>query len=153
MRILGSNLFTKDITLELLCELSWLNFDAVNFAGYASNDYFKILMSLCDSAGVYYSICPNEVMQYFKAWGDSTKYRYWFRNSDSTLTSDHCFTRCNGGFTSLVDSATAEAMYEDSSYSINTTIVEELAVSTFGHNFLWFYEVYDEANAQQGGMR
>ncbi|MCK5117707.1 MAG: hypothetical protein KAR44_14015, partial [Candidatus Aegiribacteria sp.] len=64
MRILGSNMFTKDITLELLCELSWLNFDAVNFAGKASNIPFQSLMTLCDSAGVYYSICPTEVMQY-----------------------------------------------------------------------------------------
>jgi len=70
MRILGSNVSFKDISIELLCELSWLNFDAVNFAGYASNTNFQNLMSLCDSTGVYYSICPNEIMQYLKAWGD-----------------------------------------------------------------------------------
>ena len=134
--------------MELLCELSWLNFDAVSFGGDASTDGFDILMSLCDSAGVYYAICPGEVMQYLKAWGDST-YSCWFRYSDSTLTSDHCFAQCNTDFDSIVQYTTAEAMYDDSSYSINTTI-GELAVSTFGHDFLWFYEVYDEANSQQG---
>ncbi len=151
MRILGSNLFTKDITLELLCELSWLNFDAVNFAGYASTEEFGDLMSLCDSAGVYYAICPNEVMQYLKAWGDSTKYRYWFRNSDSTLTSAHCFAQCDADFDSIVQYTTAESLYyESDSISIRRTVVDILAYNTLGHDFLWFYEVYDEANAQQG---
>ena len=149
MRIRGPDIAVKDITLELLCELSWLNFDAVNFSGRATNDYFQDLMSLCDSAGVYYSICPEEVMQYLKAWGDSTKYRYWFRNSDELLTSDLCFLRCGLNYTSLVDSSTAEAMYQDSVYSIKTTIVEELANVTKNYEFLWFYEVYDEAPAQQ----
>ncbi|MCK4806596.1 MAG: hypothetical protein KAT09_03070, partial [Candidatus Aegiribacteria sp.] len=68
MRIRGLDLSIRNITLELLCELSWLNFDAVNFAGIASNIPFQNLMSLCDSSGVYYSICPEEIMQYFKAW-------------------------------------------------------------------------------------
>jgi len=35
MRIRGPDIAVKDITLELLCELSWLNFDAVNFSGRA----------------------------------------------------------------------------------------------------------------------
>ena len=47
MRIFGSNLFAKDISsVELLCELSCLNFDAVNFAGYASTEEFGDLMCL-----------------------------------------------------------------------------------------------------------
>ena len=149
MRILGSNLFAKDISLELLCELSWLNFDAVNFAGRASTEEFGNLMSLCDSAGVYYAICPNEVMQYFKAWADST-YRYWFRNSDSLLTSNQCFARSNDDFDDILQYTTAESLYyADPDFSINETIVNDLAVSTLGHDYLWFYEVYDEAPAKQ----
>ena len=150
MRILGSNLFTKDITIELLCELSWLNFDAVNFAGEADNENFRDLMSLCDDAGVYYAICPNEVMQYLKEWGDST-YMYWFRNSDESLTSDSCFARSNDDFDDIEQYTTAESLYhDDPDFSLEATIVNDLAVSTIGHDFLWFYEVYDEANAQQG---
>ena len=150
MRILGSDLFAKDISIELLFELSWLNFDAVNFAGDASSTNFQYLMSLCDSAGVYYAICPGEVMQYLKAWGDST-YRYWFRNSDSTLTSDYCFARSNDAFDSIEHYTTAESLYYESpDFSIDETIVNELAYSTIGHDFLWFYEVYDEAPAKQG---
>lgn len=148
MRILGSNLFTEDITLELLCELSWLNFDAVNFAGTASKEEFGDLMSLCDSLGVFYTICPNEVMQYLKAYGDTT-YRYWFRNSDSTFTSNYSFAQCNIDFDSLTRYTSADAIYDDSSYSIRTTIIDELAYSSIDHDFLWFYEVYDEAPAQQ----
>ena len=150
MRILGSNLFTKDIPIELLCELSWLNFDAVNFAGFASNTNFQNLMSLCDSGGIYYSICANEVMQYLKAWGDST-YRYWFRNSDELLTSDSCFARSNDEFDEILQYTTAESLYfEHDSISIRRTVVDILANTTYGHDFLWFYEVYDEANSQQG---
>ncbi|MCK5117518.1 MAG: hypothetical protein KAR44_13030, partial [Candidatus Aegiribacteria sp.] len=148
-RILGSNLFTKDIPIELLCELSWLNFDAVNFAGTASNTNFQNLMSLCDTAGVYYSISPTEVMQYVSSFGDST-YSCWFRYSDSTLTSDHCFAQCNTDFDSIVRFTTAESLYyDDPDYSIETTIIG-LAQDTDDHDFLWFYEVYDEANSQQG---
>lgn len=121
MRLHGSNVNFDDIDLELLCKLSWRYFDAVNFSGTASNEPFQDLMSLCDRAGIYSSICPAEVMQYLKHWGDST-YRYWFRNSDSLLTSDLCFAKCNEHFTSLVDSATADAMYEDSVYSIKRTV-------------------------------
>ncbi len=149
MRILGSNLFTEDITMELLCELSWLNFDAVNFGGDASTVGFGNFMSLCDSAGVYYSICPTEVMQYVHPFGDTT-YSCWFRNSDSLFTSDHCFAQCNTDFDSLVNYTTAESLYyDDPDFSIEITI-GELAESTDEHDFLWFYEVYDEANTQQG---
>ena len=35
VRIPGPDVSYEDITLELLCELSWLSFDAVNFAGWA----------------------------------------------------------------------------------------------------------------------
>ncbi|MCD4702181.1 MAG: hypothetical protein K8S24_10040, partial [Candidatus Aegiribacteria sp.] len=150
MRILGSGLFAEDITMELLCELSWLNFDAVNFSGDASSTKFQNLMLLCDSAGVYYSICPAEVMQYLKAWGDSTKYRYWFRNSDESLISNSCFARSDADFDSLVQYSTAALMHADTNYSIEATIVDELAESTEGHDFLWYYEVYDEAPSLQG---
>ncbi|RKZ07590.1 hypothetical protein DRQ25_11225 [Candidatus Fermentibacteria bacterium] len=150
MRILGSNMPIKNITVELLCELSWVNFDAVNFAGFASNTNFQNLMSLCDSAGIYYSICPNEVMQYLKEWADP-EFRYWFRNSDSLLTSDHCFARSNDEFDSIEQYTTAESLYyESDSISLRRTIVDDLAASTDNHPFLWFYEVYDEANSQQG---
>ena len=150
MRIRGSNASLKDITMELLCELSWLNFDAVNFSGIASNDSFHDLMSLCDSAGVYYSICPEEIMQYLQAWGDP-EYRYWFRNSDESLTSDSCFARSNDEFDAIEQYTTAESLYyESDSISIRTTIVDDLAVNTDNHPFLWFYEVYDEANSKQG---
>jgi len=148
MRIRGSNLTVKDITLELLCELSWLNFDAVNFSGIASNEDFGLLMSLCDSAGVYYSICPEEIMQYFKAWADP-EYRYWFRNSDESLTSDSCFARCDDDFESIVQYLSAESLYfEHDTISIEITI-GNLAWSTREQTHLWFYEVYDEAPSQQ----
>jgi len=149
MRIRGSNASLKDITMELLCELSWLNFDAVNFSGIASNIPFQTLMSLCDSAGVYYSICPEEIMQYLQAWGDS-KYRYWFRNSDESLTSDSCFARSNDEFDAIEQYTTAESLYyESDSISIRRTIVDDLAANTIDNDFLWFYEVYDEANSHQ----
>ncbi|MCK4807099.1 MAG: hypothetical protein KAT09_05615, partial [Candidatus Aegiribacteria sp.] len=149
MRIRGLDLSLRNITLELLCELSWLNFDAVNFAGIASNDNFIILMSLCDSLGVYYSICPEAIMQYFKAWADP-EYRYWFRNSDFLITSDSCFARCNAEFNSIVQYTSAVIMHHaDTAFSIKTTVVNELAYTTFGHDFLWYYEVYDEAPSKQ----
>ncbi|MCK5116898.1 MAG: hypothetical protein KAR44_09885, partial [Candidatus Aegiribacteria sp.] len=148
-RILGSNLFAKDIPIELLCELSWLNFDAVNFAGEADTENFRDLMSLCDSAGIYYSISPTEVMQYVYLFGDSI-YSCWFRYSDSLLTSDHCFARSNVDYDSIEQYTTAESLYyESDSISIRRTVVDILAYTTIGHDFLWFYEVYDEAPAQQ----
>ena len=54
MRIKGPDAsFITDFPIQLLCELSWLNFDAVNFGGRASKPYVRDLMSLCDSAGVH----------------------------------------------------------------------------------------------------
>jgi hypothetical protein len=51
MRIKGSHAsLTDDFSLELICELSWLNFDAVNFSGWASSDNVSNLMDLCDDA-------------------------------------------------------------------------------------------------------
>ncbi|MEN8207709.1 MAG: hypothetical protein ABFR50_00505 [Candidatus Fermentibacteria bacterium] len=97
MMLRGPDLNVSDINIDLLCKLSWLNFDAVNFSGWAANS--GGLMSFCDSVGVYFSICPNEIMRYLKAWGNST-YRYWFRNSDELLTSDSCFARSNAAFDS-----------------------------------------------------
>ncbi|RKZ10767.1 hypothetical protein DRQ25_01730, partial [Candidatus Fermentibacteria bacterium] len=148
MRIVGSYASFEYTTIELLCELSWLNFDAVNFDGTASHTTNQNLMSLCDSAGMYYSICPGEVMQYLKHWGDP-EFRYWFRNSDSLLTSDYCFARSNADFDSIEQYTTAESLYyDDPDYSIGVTI-GELAESADEHDLLWFYEVYDEANSQQ----
>jgi hypothetical protein len=89
-------------------------------------------------------------MQYLKAWGDST-YRYWFRNSDESLTSDSCFARSNLDFDEILQYTDADSMYENDTvdYCISKTI-HNLSVHTREHPFLWFYEVYDEANAQQG---
>ena len=150
MRMRGPNVSLADITLELLCELSWLNFDAVNFSGIALNIPFQNLMTLCDSAGVYYSICPEEIMQYFMAWADPD-YRYWFRNSDELLTSDSCFARSNADFDSLPVQYTSAAImnHADTVFSIKRTIVDVLSTNTEGHDFLWFYEVYDEASSKQ----
>ena len=46
-----------------------LHIYAVNFAGRASTLEFGDLMSFCDSAGIYYAICPNEIMKI--AWRDA----------------------------------------------------------------------------------
>jgi hypothetical protein len=149
MRIKGPDVSLKDFTIEFLCELSWLNFDAVNFAGRAANEAFRDLMFLCDSAGVYYSICPAEIMQYLKEWANPT-YRYWFRNSDELLTSNLCFARSNAEYDSIVQYTSAAIMHHaDTAFSIKRTVVDVLANVTKDYDLLWFYEVYDEAPSQQ----
>ncbi len=72
MRLIAPATMFYDITYDLLCELSWKNFDAVNFGGWASNPPFLDLMSRCDNLGMYYSISPREINQYFVSldWGD-----------------------------------------------------------------------------------
>ena len=148
MRLRGPDLNVNDITIDLLCRLSWVHFDAVNFSGWAFNS--GNLMSLCDSAGVYFCICPNEIMQYLKEWGNPT-YRYWFRNSNSVISSDSCFARSSDDFESIVQYTNADSMYENinADYCISQ-IINNLAADTDDHPSLWFYEVYDEANSQQG---
>jgi hypothetical protein len=87
-------------------------------------------------------------MQYFKLWADPG-IRFWFRNSDSLITSDLAYLRCDSTFNSIVDSLPADSMYYlHPSVSIDTTIsglVDYIKLN----DYLWFYEVYDEANSQQ----
>ncbi|MFO8183590.1 MAG: hypothetical protein R6U39_05395, partial [Candidatus Aegiribacteria sp.] len=122
MRIKGPDAsFITDFPIQLLCELSWLNFDAVNFGGRASKYYVTDLMSLCDSAGVHYSFCASEIMQYLAEWADP-EYRYWFRYEDASLTSDSCFARSNAEFDSILQFMPAESLYYmDDSLSIRST--------------------------------
>ncbi|MBD3276948.1 MAG: hypothetical protein GF388_01495, partial [Candidatus Aegiribacteria sp.] len=149
MRIRGPDASYKtDFPLELLCELSWLNFDAVNFDGDASVSHVRDLMALCDSMGLYYSFCPTAIMQYQKHWADSA-FRFWFRYEDASLTSDSAFAQCNADYDSLINFMPADSFYELADISIDTT-TGDLSASLEGHDFLWFYEVYDEANARQG---
>ncbi len=149
MRLIAPGTMFYDITYDLLCELSWNNFDAVNFGGWVSNQPFLDLMSRCDNLGMYYSISPREINQYFGAWADE-EFRYWFRYSDSLLTSTHAFARCSTDFESILQYMPAESLY----YLKDTISIKEnndmLAALISGHSFLWHYEVYDEANSQQG---
>ena len=150
MRIKGSHAsFIEDFSLELLCELSWMGFDAVNFGGRASKDYVTNLMGLCDSTGLYYSFCASEIMQYLAEWSDSS-YRYWFRNSSCAITSDSAFAQCDSTYSTMIDYMPADSMYsENDTISIAETL-HALALSIDEYASLWFYEVYDEANSQQG---
>ena len=150
MRIRGPDASYKtDFPIELLCELSWLNFDAVNFDGDASVGFVTDLMTLCDSMGLYYSFCPVAIMQYQKHWADSA-FRFWFRYEDASLTSDSAFAQCNADYDSLIAFMPADSFYSlNESISIKNT-TEDLSRNVQGHDYIWFYEVYDEANARQG---
>ncbi len=149
MRLIAPATMFYDITYDLLCELSWKNFDAVNFGGWAYTDNFRQLMLRCDSLGMYYSISPREINQYFGAWADE-EFRYWFRYSDSLLTSTHAFARCSTDFESILQYMPAESLYyANDSISIEAT-TNELVDIIKDYTHLWHYEVYDEANSQQG---
>jgi len=149
MRIRGPALFPDDISIELLCELSWLNFDVVNFGGWARGAPMQALMALCDSVGIYYAISANEIEQYHKEWAEP-EFMYWFRNSDESLTSDSAFARWDSELDSIVQYMPAESLYyADTVMSINTS-TDKLAEDMEHLNYLWFYEVYDEANSLQG---
>ncbi|MBD3277345.1 MAG: hypothetical protein GF388_03510 [Candidatus Aegiribacteria sp.] len=149
MRLVGPDKSLSDFTLEFICGLSWLNFDAVNFAGWADNQNMENLMSLCDSSGVYFALCPSEIMQYFKGWADED-FQYWFRNSQARINSSQAYSRCDSTFDAIADYLTADSMYSaDTTVSIRTTI-GALSSITREYEYLWFYEVYDEANSKQG---
>ena len=76
MRIEGSHAsFITDFSLELLCELSWMNFGAVNLAARASQSYVTDLMTLCGNTGVYYSFCASEIMLYPADWSEISDVR------------------------------------------------------------------------------
>ena len=149
MRLIAPGTMFYDITYDLLCELSWKNIDAVNFGGWAYTVNFQQLMLRCDSLGMFYSICPREIEQYSAEWADS-QFRYWFRYSDSLLTSTHAFARCSTDFESILQYMPADSLY----YANDTISIEDnidlLAEDISGYSFLWHYEVYDEANAKQG---
>ena len=149
MRTYGSEAsFITDFSLDLFCELLWQNLDAVNFSGFSDLDYVQNLMSLCDSAGVYFSFSPSDIMQYLAEWADP-EFRYWFRLSSKSLLSDSCFARSYSDFDSIAQYMPAESLYfEDATVSVYRT-THALAVNTAPYSNLWYYEVYDEANSRQ----
>jgi hypothetical protein len=54
-------------------------------------------MSRCKEAGLCFSFCAFEIMEYLKEFGDDDR-RYWFRNSDEELTSSEAFAQSYDDF-------------------------------------------------------
>jgi hypothetical protein len=107
-------------------------------------------MTRCEEAGLCFSFCAFEIMQYLKEFGDDD-HRYWFRNSDEELLSDSCFAQSSTDFDSIINYTSADSMYEvDKDISLTEQIVNGLAYNMNYYNLSpWFYEVYDEAPSQQ----
>ncbi len=149
MRTYGSETsYITDFSLDLFCELLWQNLDAVYFAGFSDLYYVQNLMSLCDSAGVYFSFSPSDIMQSLAEWADP-EFRYWFRLSGMSLRSDSCFARSNADFDSIAHYMPAESLYDLCDSIAIKGVIETLNYRTSFFDFLWYYEVYDEANSWQ----
>lgn len=149
MRTYGSETsFITDFSLDLFCELLWQNLDAVNFSGFSDLDYVQNLMSLCDSAGVYFSFSPSDIMQYLAEWSEP-EFRYWFRYSDSLLTSNCPFLQCDSTYSTTIDTMTADSMYLLNNTIAIKRVIENLNYRTSFYSLPWYYEVYDEANSWQ----
>ncbi|MBD3370502.1 hypothetical protein GF402_09095, partial [Candidatus Fermentibacteria bacterium] len=160
MRLVTVDMRPWDITVDLLCEMSWLHFDAINFHGWGGNQMARDVMARCEEVGLCYSFCAFEIMQYLKEWANPD-HRYWFRNygpepaDSASLLSDSCFAQSSTDFDSIINYTSADSMYEvDKDISLTEQIVNGLATEMAdmveeGISPPWFYEVYDEAPSQQ----
>jgi len=145
----GPQVEEENITIRLLTSLLWKYFDANNFHGYSGGHFPEDIVPRCDSVHIHYSLCAWDVQQYLKEWGDE-EFRYWFRNSpDEALDSDECFAQSDTSFQDTLRYASADTMYDsDEEYSLSDEM-GDLAQNTQYYDYLWFFEVYDEANNQQ----
>ena len=150
VRMRGPQVEEENITIQLLTSLLWKYFDATNFHGYSGGHFPEDIVPRCDSAHIHYSLCAWDIQQYHKEWADTT-HRYWFRYApEMGLFSDSCFARSDSTFQSIADYSSADTMFdsENKEYSL-TRVMGGLAQNTRYYDYLWFFEVYDEAPSKQ----
>jgi len=133
----------EDITLELLCTLSWMHFDAVNRYGYNPPELLEKLVEPAADVGLYVIISPGLIWQWDNQWARMSIYPIDHDNAYARPGwYDPAISSCSGD--TLLESKTASEMQ-----SSLETAVGILAGYFEDQDNVWFYLCFDEAPARQ----
>lgn len=133
----------EDITLELLCTLSWMHFDAVNRYGYEPAELMEKLVEPAEEVGLYVILSPGAIELWKNNWARISLYEL---DHDSAYARpgwyDPNISSCSGD--TLLESKRASEMQS----SLETT-ASDLATYFKIQDNVWFYLCFDEAPARQ----
>jgi hypothetical protein len=134
----GQGETSRDITLDVLCELLWNNFDGIWVEGWLSWCQ-KTPAELCDSTGAVMVLAPSELQQY-----NNTYENRWARYSEASLQASNAFIHPDSSFTSI-DSTSYAAQI------INTLNASCHDLADFESNYdcIWYYDIFNEGPAWQ----
>ncbi len=134
----GQGTSSFDITLDVICQLLWNNFDGIWVEGWLSG-HQETPAVLCDSTGAVMVLAPSRLQQYSNAI-DSR----WARYSEASLQVDSAFIHPDSSFSSIETKnyATQIITYLNNSCS-------SLADYESDYDCIWYYDIFNEGPAWQ----
>ncbi|MCK5036525.1 MAG: hypothetical protein KAS73_11570 [Candidatus Sabulitectum sp.] len=127
-----------DITLDVICELLWNNFDGIWVEGWLSL-YQGTPAELCDSTGAVMVLAPSELQRY-----NNCSQNRWARYSVASLQADNAFIHPDSFFTSIDSTNYATQIIS----SLNASC-DDLADYESNYDCIWYYDIFNEGPAWQ----
>ena len=126
---------------ELLCEMSWMHFDGIEYEVFISQEgYIENLMATVDSSGMMVILSPAELNLLAAMGNDSCRGHYL------ALSGDSAFIEVNATG-SLVEGVYSDDATEAFIESICEDFVDTIA--TPYDDQIWFYRYFDEPASNQ----
>jgi hypothetical protein len=134
----GQGETSRDVTLDVLCELLWNNFDGIWVEGWLSWCQ-ETPAELCDSTGAVMVLAPSELQQY-----NNTYENRWARYSAASLQASNAFIHPDSSFTSIDSTSYAAQIINTLNASCH-----DLADYVSNYDCIWYYDIFNEGPAWQ----
>ena len=134
----GQGTSSFDLTLDVICQLLWHNFDGIWVEGWLSG-HQETPAVLCDSTGAVMVLAPSRLQQYSNAI-DSR----WARYSEASLRADSAFIHPDSSFSSIETINYATQIIT----SLNNSC-SSLADYESDYDCIWYYDIFNEGPAWQ----
>ena len=135
----GQDASCEDISVELICELSWNHFDGVWLEGWTNWSTMRTIFEWCDSTGMYVVSAPA-LLQVLGGWPPDR----WARYDQNTLQSDSAFFQPDSTFEEIDSVRYATTMLDDIVERCST-----LAYDIEDFDCIWYYDIFNEAPSWQ----